>query len=128
MDVCLQSTERDELADIRDFYEQLTRSIRAPLMIDTTDPEAVELALTYSQGRAIVNSLNLEDGENRFAAVAPLLARYGAAVVVGTIDEHPEQAQAFTRERKLEVARRSFELLTGTYGLAPQDLAEKHPA
>ena len=122
VDVCLQSTERDELADIAAFYEQLTRAIKAPLMIDTTDPEAVELALTYCQGRAIVNSINLEDGQSRFDAVVPLLARYGAAVVVGTIDEHPEQAQAFTRERKLEVARRSFDLLTGSYGLAPQDL------
>jgi 5-methyltetrahydrofolate--homocysteine methyltransferase len=122
VDVCLQSTERDELADIAAFYDHLTRSIKAPLMIDTTDPEAVELALSYSQGRAIVNSINLEDGEARFRAVVPLLLRYGAAVVVGTIDEDPEQAQAFSRERKLEVARRSYELLTGSYGLAPQDL------
>ncbi len=122
VDVCLTTTERDELADIREFYDRLTRSVKAPLMIDTTDPAAVELALTYSQGRAIVNSINLEDGEERFEKICPLLRRYGAAAVVGTIDESPDDAQAFSRERKLEVALRSHELLTGKYGLENRDL------
>jgi len=122
IDVCLQSTERDERADVASFYERLGRTVKAPLMIDSTDPAAVELALTTCQGRSIVNSVNLEDGEARFAAVAPLLARYGAAVVVGCIDEDPAQAQAFTRERKLEIALRSHELLTGRYGLSDVDL------
>jgi 5-methyltetrahydrofolate--homocysteine methyltransferase len=122
VDVCLTTTERDELADIREFYDRLTRSVKAPLMIDATDPAAVELALTYSQGRAIVNSINLEDGEERFEHICPLLRRYGAAAVVGTIDESPDDAQAFSRERKLEVALRSHELLTGKFGLADGDL------
>ncbi|MCU0305132.1 MAG: methionine synthase [Thermoanaerobaculales bacterium] len=122
VDVCLTTTERDELADIRAFYDRLTRLVKAPLMIDATDPAAVELALTHCQGRAIVNSINLEDGEERFRRVAPLLRRYGAAAVVGTIDESPDDAQAFSRERKLEVALRSHRLLTGTYGLADHDL------
>jgi 5-methyltetrahydrofolate--homocysteine methyltransferase len=122
VDVCLQSTERDELADITSFYDRLTRSVKAPLMIDTTDPAAVELALSYCQGKSIVNSVNLEDGEERFRRVCPLLRRYGAAVVVGTIDEDPVQAQAFTRQRKIEVARRSHWLLTQRYGLAEADL------
>ncbi len=122
VDVCLTTTERDELADIREFYDRLTRSVKAPLMIDTTDPAAVELALTYCQGRAIVNSINLEDGEERFERICPLLRRYGAAAVVGTIDESPDDAQAFSRERKLEVALRSHELLTGKYGLSDRDL------
>jgi len=122
VDVCLTTTERDEVADIHEFYERLTRSVKAPLMIDTTDPAAVEVALTYSQGRAIVNSINLEDGEERFRQICPLLRRYGAAAVVGTIDESPDDAQAFSRERKLEVALRSHELLTGKYGLEDRDL------
>jgi 5-methyltetrahydrofolate--homocysteine methyltransferase len=122
VDVCLTTTERDELDDIREFYDRLTRSVKAPLMIDTTDPAAVELALTYSQGRAIVNSINLEDGEERFERICPLLRRYGAAAVVGTIDESTDDAQAFSRERKLEVALRSHELLTGKFGLSDGDL------
>jgi 5-methyltetrahydrofolate--homocysteine methyltransferase len=63
VDVCLQSTDRDEMADIPLFYEKLIRIIQAPVMIDTTDPRAVELALTYCQGKSIINSINLEDGE-----------------------------------------------------------------
>lgn len=122
VDVCLQTTERDELEDIEAFYGRLIRAVRAPLMIDTTDPEAVELALTYCQGKAIINSINLEDGEARFEAITPLARRYGAAVVVGMIDEDPDQAQAFTRERKLQVAVVSHDLLTSKYLLQDGDL------
>ncbi|MFZ5929474.1 MAG: methionine synthase [Acidobacteriota bacterium] len=122
IDVCLQSSDRDELADIPPFYELLIRKIKAPLMIDTTDPRAVELALTYCQGRSIINSVNLEDGEEKFERIAPLARAYGAALVVGTIDEDPVQAQAFTRERKLAVAQRSVDLLVNKYGMRPEDL------
>jgi 5-methyltetrahydrofolate--homocysteine methyltransferase len=122
VDVCLQSTERDEKKDIPVFYEKLIRKIKAPVMIDTTDPSAVELALTYCQGKAIINSINLEDGEEKFEKVVPIAHDYGAAVVVGCIDEDPKQAQAFTRERKLAIAQRSYELLTKKYGLAPEDI------
>jgi 5-methyltetrahydrofolate--homocysteine methyltransferase len=122
IDVCLQSTDRDEIQDIPPFYEKLIRKIKAPVMIDTTDPNAVELALTYCQGKSIINSINLEDGEEKFERVCPIARRYGAAVVVGSIDEDKVQAQAFTRERKLAVAERSCQLLTGKYGMAPEDI------
>jgi 5-methyltetrahydrofolate--homocysteine methyltransferase len=121
-DVCLQSTERDELRDIPPFFEQLIRKIHAPIMIDSTDPKAIELALTYCQGKSIINSVNLEDGEEKFERVCPLAKRYGAALVVGCIDEDKVQAQAFTRERKLAVAERSYQLLTMKYGIAPEDI------
>src|ERR1700756_770225 len=122
VDVCLQSTERDEKKDIEPFYEKLIRKIKAPVMIDTTDPTAVALALTYCQGKAIINSINLEDGEEKFEKGVPIAHDFGAAIVVGCIDEDPVQAQAFTRERKLEIARRSYELLTTKYGIAPEDI------
>lgn len=122
VDVCLQSTERDEKKDIPPFYEKLIRKVKTPVMIDTTDPAAIELALTYCQGKAILNSINLEDGEEKFERVVPLAHDFGAAVVVGCIDEDPVQAQAFTRERKLEIAKRSHELLTKKYGLGPEDI------
>src|SRR6266851_4189761 len=122
VDVCLQSTERDELKDIQPFYEKLIRKIKAPLMIDTTDAGALELALTYCQGKSIINSINLEDGEEKFQKVCPLARAYGAAVIVGCIDEDPVQAQAFTRERKLAVAQRSVDLLVNKYGIAPEDI------
>ncbi|MBV8829130.1 MAG: methionine synthase [Acidobacteriaceae bacterium] len=122
VDVCLQSSERDELNDIPRFYEKLIRKIKAPVMIDTTDPRSVELSLTYCQGKSIINSVNLEDGEEKFERVCPLAKEYGAALVVGCIDEDPVQAQAFTRERKLAVAQRSSDLLTTKYGIAPEDI------
>ncbi|MGB9464264.1 MAG: homocysteine S-methyltransferase family protein, partial [Candidatus Acidiferrum sp.] len=122
VDVCLQSTERDEKKDIPVFYEKLIRKVKAPVMIDTTDATAIELALTYCQGKAIINSINLEDGEEKFEHVVPIAHDFGAAVVVGCIDEDKLQAQAFTRERKLEVAQRSYKLLTGKYGLGPEDI------
>ena len=122
VDVCLQSTERDEKKDIPVFYEKLIRKVKAPVMIDTTDATAIELALTYCQGKAIINSINLEDGEEKFERVVPMAHDFGAAVVVGCIDEDKLQAQAFTRERKLAVAQRSYKLLTEKYGLGPEDI------
>lgn len=122
IDVCLQSSDRDEIKDIPPFYDQLIRKVKAPIMIDTTDAAAVELALTYCQGKSIINSINLEDGEEKFERVCPLAKTYGAALVVGAIDEDPVQAQAFTRERKLAVAQRSYDLLTQKYGIPPENI------
>lgn len=122
VDVCLQSTDRDERLDIPPFYEKLIRKVKVPVMIDTTDPAAIAQALTYCQGKAIINSINLEDGEEKFERVVPMAHAFGAAVVVGCIDEDPLQAQAFTRERKLAIAERSSKLLIEKYGLGPEDL------
>jgi 5-methyltetrahydrofolate--homocysteine methyltransferase len=122
VDVCLQSTDREELSDIPPFYEQLIRKIKVPIMIDTTDPRGVELALTYCQGKSIINSINLEDGEEKLEKICPLARTYGAAVIVGCIDEDPAQAQAFTRERKLEIAERSHKLLTEKFGIHAENI------
>ncbi len=122
IDVCLQTSEREELLDIPPFYEKLIRKIKAPIMIDTTDLKSIELSLTYCQGKGIINSINLEDGEEKFERICPIARQYGAALVVGCIDEDPVQAQAFTRERKLSVAQRSVELLTTKYDIQPEDI------
>jgi len=122
IDVCLQSTDREEMQDIPLFYERLIRLVKAPVMIDTTDPRAVELSLTYCQGKSLVNSINLEDGEEKFERLCPVARAYGAALIVGCIDEDKQQAQAFTRERKLAVAERSVKLLTEKYGIPVEDI------
>ena len=122
IDVCLQQSERDETNDIPVFYGKLVKKVHAPVMVDTTDPKTVELSLSYCQGKSIINSINLEDGEEKFERLCPIALSYGAAVVVGCIDEDKLQAQAFTRERKLEIAQRSYDLLTGKYGLQPEDI------
>ncbi|MCE2404547.1 MAG: methionine synthase [Dehalococcoidia bacterium] len=122
LDVCLQDPDRDEVADVTTFLDVLNKKVKAPVMIDSTDAHVIEEALKRLQGKSIINSVNLEDGEARFQAVVPLARRYGAALVVGCIDDDKEQAQAVTRQRKLDVARRSHDLLTGKYGVAPEDL------
>ena len=122
IDVNLANPDRDEREDIEAFLEQIIHKVKAPLMIDSTDAAVIEAALPYSQGKCIINSINLEDGEERFRSVVPLARKYGAALIVGTIDEDPNQGMAVTRERKLEVARRSYDLLTGQYGVDPTDI------
>ena len=71
IDVCLADPDRNEREDMERFLQQAVKKVKAPLMIDSTDPAVIEGALTYSQGKAIINSINLEDGEERFAAVVP---------------------------------------------------------
>jgi 5-methyltetrahydrofolate--homocysteine methyltransferase len=122
IDVCLQDPDRDETADVNAFLERATKMVKVPLMLDSTDPAVMELGLKWSQGKSILNSVNLEDGEARFQAVVPLAQKYGAALVVGTIDEDPEHGMGVTRGRKLEIARRSFTMLTEKYGIAPEDI------
>ena len=121
-DVNLQNADRDELFDIDRFYEKMIRVIKTPIMIDTTDPVAIERSLTYCQGKSIINSINLEDGLDKFERVTPIARKYGAALIVGCIDEDKEQAQAITRERKLEIARRSVKLLTEDFGIRVEDI------
>ena len=122
LDICLQDPDRDEASDVARFLDLVTKKVKAPIMIDSTDSEVIELALKRLQGKSIINSINLEDGEERFQSVVPLARRYGAALVVGCIDDDKEQAQAITKERKLEVAIRSAKILTEKYGVPIEDI------
>ncbi len=111
IDVCLANPDSNELEDIKNFLEQLIKKVRTPLMIDSTDSKVIEDALTYCQGKSIINSINLENGEKKFKEVAMLAKKFGASLVIGTIDDDPENGMATTRERKLQIATRSYELL-----------------
>jgi 5-methyltetrahydrofolate--homocysteine methyltransferase len=71
--------------------------------------------------KSIINSVNLEDGEERFEKVVPLAREFGAALIVGCIDDDPVQGMAIQRDRKVDVARRSFGLLTGKYGVQAEE-------
>jgi 5-methyltetrahydrofolate--homocysteine methyltransferase len=119
LDICLQDPDRDETVDMEGFLDRLVRMVKAPLMIDSTDAAVMERALTFCQGKAVLNSINLEDGRSRFEKVVPLAHRYGAALVVGLIDE---KGMAVTVERKMEVARRSYQILVEEMGVAPEDI------
>jgi 5-methyltetrahydrofolate--homocysteine methyltransferase len=79
----------------------------------------IEAALEHIPGRAIVNSINMENGRKRIDAVVPLAKKHGAALIALTIDEI---GMAKTRERKLEVAKKIYDIVVGEYGLAPEDL------
>ena len=122
IDVNLENPDRDEMTDIDRFYEKLIHKVKVPIMIDTTNPKAAERALTYLQGKSVINSINFEDGEEKFDHVMPLAKKYGAAVVIGSIDEDKQQAQAITRERKLAIARRAHEFCTGKWTFPEEDL------
>lgn len=119
IDINLQDTDIDEEYAVHQFLPQVVKKIKVPLMLDSTYDHIIELGLKYSQGKALINSINLEDGETKFEKILPLIHRYGAAVVCILIDE---RGQAVSREAKMEVATRSYELLTDKYGMQPEDI------
>ena len=119
IDICLADPDRNELDDMKLFIKEVVKKVKVPLVIDSTDEQVMEEALKHSQGKAIINSINLEDGEERFEKVIPLVHQYGAALVVGTIDE---EGMGVSAERKLEIANRSYQLLVNKYGISPTDI------
>ncbi len=120
LDVCMALTERtDEREMMAKLVKKLSRSVEAPLCIDSTEAPVIEAALQACPGSAIVNSINLENGRERIDAVMPLVMRYGAAVIALTIDE---QGMAKTAARKLEVARRIRDICVNEFGLPPERL------
>ncbi len=120
LDVCVAMTERpDEVEQMKILVKKLSMSIEVPLMIDSTEPEVIEAALSLYPGRGLINSINLENGRERVDAVLPIALKHGAAVVALTIDE---EGMAKTAERKLAVARKIHAIAVDEYGLAPADL------
>ncbi len=120
LDVCVALTERaDEAEQMSKVVKLLSMTVETPLMIDSTEASVIEKALEHVPGRAIVNSINMENGRKRIDAVVPLAKKHGAALVALTIDEI---GMAKTRERKLEVARKIYDIVVHEYGLSPSDL------
>jgi len=120
LDVCVAVTERaDEAEQMAKVVKLISMTVEAPIMIDSTEPGVIERALETIPGRAIINSINMENGRERIDRVVPLAKKHGAALVALTIDPI---GMAKTRERKLEVAKKIYDIVVGEYGLAPQDL------
>jgi 5-methyltetrahydrofolate--homocysteine methyltransferase len=124
LDICLQDPDRDEMTDVTRFLEIEVKKVKVPLMIDSTDHRVIEEALKRTPGKSIINSINLEDGEEaeRFQAIVRLARRFGASLIAMCIDEDKQQAQAITRERKFAIAQRTYKLLTEKYGIEPEDI------
>ena len=119
LDVCVDYVGRDGVSDMEEVIGRLVQQVDAPLMLDSTDATAIEAGLKRAGGRCIVNSINLEDGEQRLDDVCPLLKTYGAASVALTIDE---EGMAKTANRKIEIAKRIHDLYTNKWGLESCDL------
>jgi 5-methyltetrahydrofolate--homocysteine methyltransferase len=109
LDLCVAYVGRDEVRDMREVISRMNTAITVPLVIDSTEYPVIEVALKHYAGRAIVNSINLEDGEERMAHVLPLCKKYGAAV-------------AKSREKKFEIAERIIDLSVNKYGMREEDL------
>ena len=119
LDLCAAYAGRDELRDMTELVARFARSVKIPLMIDSTTPEVIEACLKLYPGRCIVNSVNLEDGGRTLRRVCGLLKRYGAAAVALTISE---TGMAMTAEDKVATARRVYDIAVGEFGLRPSDL------
>lgn len=122
LDVNVDYAGRDNAKDMHQVVSRLVRQVDAPLMLDSTQPATIEAGLRAAGGKCLINSGNLEDGEEKFAVMCNLARRYSAGLVLGTIDEDPEEAMARTAERKIEIAARMHKLATQTYGLREEDL------
>ena len=115
LDVCVALTERqDEAEQMRQVVKRISLTQPAPIQIDSTEPDVIDLALQQIPGRAIVNSVNLEAGRDKLDRVVPLVRAHGAALIALTIDE---VGMAKTAERKLQIAQRITEMCCDEHGL-----------
>src|SRR5271167_3994568 len=119
LDLCCAIVGEDEKGYITSILEKVATRVPAPILVDSTEADVVEEALKRIPGKAIINSINLEDGEKRTSKVLPMAKRYGAAVIALTIDE---DGMALTAEKKAAIAHRIFDLATKKYGLDGTDL------
>jgi len=119
LDLCCAIVGEDEKGYISAILEKIATRVPAPILIDSTEADVVEEALKRIPGKAIINSINLEDGEKRTSKVLPMAKRYGAAVIALTIDE---DGMALTAHKKVAIAKRIFKLATEKYGIRPVDL------
>ena len=122
VDVNVDYAGRDNAADMQTVVKQMVNQVNAPLMLDSTQPATIEAGLKCAGGKCMINSANLEDGEEKFAMMCGLAKKYNAGLVLGCIDEDPEEAMARTAERKIAIAERMYKLATEKYGLNASDL------
>lgn len=119
LDVNVDFVGRNGEADMHELASRLATNIKLPLMFDSTEWEKMEAGLQHAGGKSILNSTNYEDGVPRFAKVIDLAKRYGASVVIGTIDE---EGMARTAVGKLAIAKRAFEQAIGELDLPAADI------
>ncbi|MCW2499625.1 MAG: metH, partial [Frankiales bacterium] len=122
IDLCVDYVGRDGAIDMRDAAARLATASTLPIMLDSTEPPVIEAGLECLGGRAVINSVNFEDGDgpdSRYRRIMPIVREHGAAVVTLTIDE---EGQARTAERKVAIAERTIDALVGEYGMHEGDI------
>ena len=119
LDLCCAIVGEDEKGYITSILERVATRVPAPILVDSTEADVVEEALKRIPGKAIINSINLEDGEKRTSKVLPMAKRFGAAVIALTIDE---EGMALSAEKKTAIAKRIYDLAVSKYGIRPVDL------
>ncbi len=122
LDVCVDYVGRDGARDARELVSRLATATTLPLVLDSTEPAVLEAGLECMGGRAMINSVNYEDGDgptSRFARIMPMVIEHGAAVVALTIDE---EGQARTAATKVAIAKRLIDDLTGNWGMRLVDI------
>ncbi|MFM8427317.1 MAG: dihydropteroate synthase, partial [Chloroflexota bacterium] len=120
LDISVAVTERaDEAELMRKVVKKLQMGVDVPLVIDSTEVDVLEVALQTAPGRCLINSTHLESGREKADKIFALARKYNAAVIVLTIDEN---GMAKTAQRKLEVARRIYDIAVNDHGLKPEDL------
>ncbi|MEP6919794.1 MAG: methionine synthase [bacterium] len=119
LDVNVDYVGRNGEADMHELASRLVTNIKLPLMFDSTEWEKMEAGLQHAGGKSILNSTNYEDGVPRFTKVIDIAKRYGASVVIGTIDE---EGMARTADGKFAIAKRAYEQATGELGIPASDI------
>ncbi len=118
LDVNVDYVGRDGVRDMHELVSRLVNNVTLPLMLDSTEWEKMEAGLKVAGGKCLLNSTNYEDGEPRFLKVLELAKKYGAGVVIGTIDE---DGMARTAEKKFAIAQRAYRQAV-EYGIAPYEI------
>ncbi|MGW7631206.1 methionine synthase [Streptomyces griseoincarnatus] len=122
LDLCVDYVGRDGVADMEELAGRFATASTLPVVLDSTEVDVIRAGLEKLGGRAVINSVNYEDGdgpESRFARVTELAREHGAALIALTIDE---EGQARTAEKKVEIAERLIEDLTGNWGIREEDI------
>ncbi|MFE4413162.1 methionine synthase [Streptomyces sp. NPDC056821] len=122
LDLCVDYVGRDGVADMRELAGRFATASTLPIVLDSTEVDVIRAGLEQLGGRAVINSVNYEDGdgpESRFARVTALAREHGAALIALTIDE---EGQARTAEKKVEIAERLIADLTGNWGIREEDI------
>ncbi|MFO0857764.1 MAG: homocysteine S-methyltransferase family protein [Phycisphaerales bacterium] len=122
LDINVDYAGRDNARDMGEVVRRVVRQVNIPLMLDSTQYKTIEAGLRLAGGKCIINSANFEDGEEKFDKFCELAKKFGAALVIGSIDEDKENSMARTADRKLAIAKRAYDRATKHHGLAAEDL------